>query len=319
MRNGAPRSEFQKSTLIETRRLSDASTQTLCYGQRRCPSAYLDDATDKQKSFKYTLYLFSTTKLIPKKVITKILSNMDEFEMDKSDTQQPDNQSDTEQSGMNQTPPAKTRRLNSEAVPVYVGKKKEKYFVHQDILCATSTVVQIALNGSWRESEIGALELPGVEPDAFLRYVTWLYWGTIDVHCYDEVCDREMHSSYDVWDILTKAHQTGDFLGDLAYCNASTDSMYDHLIKRFCRPELHVICMFWDRLRPKSGMQRLLFGIALYHADDKELDKCNAIDRGLLFELLKRLLKSKSESQGQDPALQDASYYHDTLEQPKVE
>jgi hypothetical protein len=62
-------------------------------------------------------------------------------------------------------------------VNVYVGPKRAKWYLHEDLLCKTSQFFRSTLKGSFKEASDAHIELPEDDADSFDVFVRWLYGG----------------------------------------------------------------------------------------------------------------------------------------------
>lgn len=71
------------------------------------------------------------------------------------------------------------RRLNGRPIAIGVGEAKEKYTIHEEILCCTSPFFTAAVRKGWKEGLDCTIDLPDDQPQTFELYAQWLYGGKV--------------------------------------------------------------------------------------------------------------------------------------------
>ena len=69
-------------------------------------------------------------------------------------------------------------------VHVLVGKDKEIFYIHKNLLCGSSDVFTAAFRpGSFKEGATGSIDLPDEDPNVFASFVEWLYMRAFSTSC----------------------------------------------------------------------------------------------------------------------------------------
>ncbi|KAJ4376534.1 hypothetical protein N0V86_006647 [Didymella sp. IMI 355093] len=74
-------------------------------------------------------------------------------------------------------PMARSLSFTSAPIVVEVGDKKQKFFVHEVLVSASSEFFKSALKSEWKNNTTRSIALPDTEPVAFQIYLDWLYSG----------------------------------------------------------------------------------------------------------------------------------------------
>ncbi|KAK0654592.1 hypothetical protein DIS24_g5050 [Lasiodiplodia hormozganensis] len=111
--------------------------------------------------------------------------------------------------------------LTSEIIQVDVGSGQRKYYIHKDILCASSPFFAKACNGNWKEARERRIELPEDEPECFDKYVQWLYFNELFVEERKNDCEALR------WGDWLDAYLLGDKLLDQKFKDACFDIVYN--------------------------------------------------------------------------------------------
>ncbi|KAF2122087.1 hypothetical protein BDV96DRAFT_640152 [Lophiotrema nucula] len=119
--------------------------------------------------------------------------------------------------------------LTSGFIEVRVGDEAsaQSFYVHQDLICASSEFFERALNGDWQEAEDKCVKLPDDEPKVFENYINWLYTGKIPIKCTTipkgSRMSREVENEYTA---LCELFVFCEKLQDTKGKNASTKALY---------------------------------------------------------------------------------------------
>ena len=128
----------------------------------------------------------------------------------------------------------------SETVKIIVGKDKQTFFIHQNLLAA-SKFFQACINSGFEEATTKTVTLEEDEPDAVEAFIKWLYLGKIEFN-------NPPHA--DLVPLFTFA----DKICCEVYCNDLIDA-----IRKFDREKNY----FWKVLSSKKVYQAGLRGTAL--------------------------------------------------------
>ncbi|KAJ5092917.1 hypothetical protein N7456_008778 [Penicillium angulare] len=154
-------------------------------------------------------------------------------------------------------PDLKTKFLRSKTIQIDVGKKKESFTVHEQLIFASSPFFKAAFTGKWKESKERIISLPQDDPDAFAIYAHWLYYKTIPEH--DDFNAGTMTT-------LVKAYIMGDKILDRSFQNKVIDRIYNTgvaLGKDGTRyvPDCGSIALAYEETPPDSLLRLLLIDL----------------------------------------------------------
>lgn len=73
------------------------------------------------------------------------------------------------------------RTLCSDSVRIYVGKERELFTFHKDLLCSISGFFRAAFTGKFSEAAKQEMELDDVKVACFAKFVEWVYRDTFTI------------------------------------------------------------------------------------------------------------------------------------------
>jgi hypothetical protein len=122
-------------------------------------------------------------------------------------------------------------RVKSRPVTVLVGKSEDEFFIHEELVRASSTFFEDALSKDWEEKQERMVRLPGVDIEAFHIYVKWLYSGRFyAVKEGDKDINKRTGSRMDRelkrW---SRCYELGNFLQDVDFKDAMIDVMIERM------------------------------------------------------------------------------------------
>jgi hypothetical protein len=119
------------------------------------------------------------------------------------------------------------RRVDSKPIVVRVGTTKQEFYVHEELLRASSKFFDTALKKEWKEGQEAAVDLRDVEPDQFRAWVKFLYTGRIFVEQKDGESEVEECIEGRLW---AELYALQDFLGDGDFGDALIDAIIERMI-----------------------------------------------------------------------------------------
>lgn len=97
---------------------------------------------------------------------------------------------------------------------IVVGYQEETFYVHENLIRASSPFFDKALSCLWQDSAQKTIQLPDDEPHIVAIYVSWLYHGTLPVFS-----NETRHSAEYL--IILKAYTFGDKVLDTRFKNTA--------------------------------------------------------------------------------------------------
>ncbi|KAI4948197.1 hypothetical protein J4E91_006191 [Alternaria rosae] len=118
--------------------------------------------------------------------------------------------------------------IESAPIAICAGLGKLKFFVHEELLRASSEFFNNALKKEWKEGKEKVINLPEVHSDFFRAWVKFLYTGRVFIGDGDDSVhadeSKTQHEELGTWGSL---YALGDFLADDDFKDALIDTMID--------------------------------------------------------------------------------------------
>ncbi|QDS72541.1 hypothetical protein FKW77_000389 [Venturia effusa] len=153
-------------------------------------------------------------------------------------------------------------RLGKKIVTVLAGTDQEKFFVHYDLIAASSDFFAKALDGEFKEKD-GVVRLEKVTAPNFSHYIQWLYDDKFDVG------DKN-------FTVLLNLVILGNFLQDRLFGIAATNYIIGKVLEINCIPTALAEVAF-SNLPPSHPFLNLLVDFWVYAGGPKWF---SALDRG---------------------------------------
>ncbi|RAO65898.1 uncharacterized protein BHQ10_001910 [Talaromyces amestolkiae] len=182
------------------------------------------------------------------------------------------------------------------AVEFLLGKGKERFFVHEKLIRASSPFFDKVMSATCLESmqHTGTIQLSEDEPEIFGIYVHWLYYNKLPVCCNEPGCAANQEYLK-----LVKAYTLGNKLMDTGFQNAAIDAIVEKSTsaasdgKRYY-PVTEVVEYAYNNTHLLAPIRRLLVDMHVSVGSGKWLDYGNfnseRVPQRFLFELSSKLL-----------------------------
>lgn len=162
-----------------------------------------------------------------------------------------------------------------------VGATKEKFQVHQDLICSKSDFFKAAVSKEKQDGESEAVELPEQDPADFKIYLEAVYSRDMDLLA--AIADAEAETDccgdrdYKRGNTLIKLYILRDFLGDIAFKNKVIGTTMYGLNGVSFRFSYSSVRLLFDQTPEGCGFQKLMAdGLARVTAPD-DVDKLNEV------------------------------------------
>ena len=172
-------------------------------------------------------------------------------------------------------------------VTVTFGKQAKQLHIHQDVLCASSSVLKAACNGEWKEATSRKISLLDVDHDIFPVYVNWLYTSKLDLHesfSNNLSIDEREAIARETFRAILRCYLLGEFLNDRRFRNAATDEMVEASDALYHYPDFNDVGDLIPRLPQNSTMLRMLVDFEAPYLDPESLRSRPAVYTRLIAE-----------------------------------
>ena len=205
-------------------------------------------------------------------------------------------------------------------ITLLVGKKKNPFHVHMDMLCAVSPFFKSAFMGAgtFKETSERLMTLPKDRSKTIDRMVQWLYSKKVPYDRNPPVTDSEVDLR-DEYQELVMLYVTADKFGVVTLKNDIIDILYDlHVDEEFELMD-NIIRYIYRETPDGSSLRRLIVDWYVWHADPKAV-RIPGFQRTLrrcpdfAAELVTRLVAKGCGRQ--DPWLKSSRRFHEAAEGP---
>lgn len=193
-----------------------------------------------------------------------------------------------------------------------MGKQKEVFDVHENLIRASSPFFDKAMSDSWQKSTQEHIELPDDDPEIFGIYVHWLYRGTLPV--YTKAKDKVE------WLNILKSHTFGDKVLDNSFQNTAIYALIEKCTtlgegKTGC-PNIDAIQHVYGNTSGSSPIRKLFLDMYVYAANKTSVQKWQEEDipKAFLFDLASKLLSQQGRPR---PGLKASDYYIHEIKEVK--
>ncbi|KAK3672612.1 hypothetical protein LTR78_007424 [Recurvomyces mirabilis] len=196
--------------------------------------------------------------------------------------------------------------LDGEVWTIEVGGSKQKWVLHENLLCTSSAFFRSAVKKEWDHDRMRTIPMPDDEVDVFQVYVQWLYQAKILVqqHNEDPKSSRELHT-------LIKCYIFGEKIQDVVFQNVTIDSIFAcvHREKDGTKWFPTDADTVYDGTPEGSPLRTLIVDMFAYHGQQGWLEEQRNVD--FLVDLAKKLLDVRERPLGLSPVSRDtSSVYH---------
>ncbi|KAJ5941325.1 hypothetical protein N7516_001493 [Penicillium verrucosum] len=158
---------------------------------------------------------------------------------------------------------ADINRFQGPIVTITVGRREERFYVHESLICASSLFFNRALSGQWKESEEHTVALPEDDPRIFALYTHWLYAGQIPVIVPCPTMNEAGVNNTREQFHLAKAYVLGDKLLDVEFQNSTIQAIVEKAdTNGFSRyPDSRSISYAYDNTTESAKIRKLFVDI----------------------------------------------------------
>ncbi|KAK6400603.1 hypothetical protein LTR81_024151 [Elasticomyces elasticus] len=211
--------------------------------------------------------------------------------------------------------------LDGEVWTVEVGGSKQKWVLHENLLCNGSAFYRSAVKKEWSHDHTRTIPMPDDEADVFQVYAQWLYQAKILVKERNE--DREFTLELGT---MTKCYIFGEKIQEVFFQNATIDSIFARVHQdekggtRWYPTDADTV---YDGTPEGSPLRMLIVDMFAYHGQQTWMKAQRNVD--FLVDLAKKLLDVRERPSGPSPVSRNtSSVYHKlaqeaVAQEPKVE
>lgn len=180
---------------------------------------------------------------------------------------------------------------------VLVGETKQEFYIHEDLICASSDFFKAAMRNECQESLSRSVDLPEEDPEIFEVYRQWLYSGRIcTIENDSEPCNVVRESRN-----LSHAYVLGEKLQDATFKDTILDSIIEHSDDGR-KWSINMIKIIWEGTPPASLTRKYLIDRFIYYGNEELLSRFrHRLPEDFFYEIAVALLKCRARPGGKAP------------------
>ena len=200
-----------------------------------------------------------------------------------------------------------TISIDGEPIIITVGTCEKNFFVHEEVIRASSAFLKAALSKEWKDCGERSLKLPEADENAFKAYVQWLYTGRVLDVSLDEI--EGPHDHEPNFFALAKLYVFGEQILDTTFQDYIVDAIVDAIKEpgqQRVRVPIHpIIDLIWPNTSRGSPARRAIVDTWARFAAPQSLTPEVESNHEFIFDLSYALLQNRDEDESVHSDLRD--------------